>query len=415
MRKYRFLPRTILRYSGKKIYRYLSDTSALYSAAKQSSPFHSSGSLLILDDLFPFLGTGFRVAEFSAYLSHWLDAEVHIDTKSAVWQVYTDRQKLQTVADRYAQNHPTHRARIKEYNVWRQLNFSMGYNVFLNLAAQFVHIYEKNNIPFVFTLYPGGGFKFNDAKSDANLKRVFGSPMFRKVITTQTITTDYLLTNDVCAPSDIVFIFGVPLLTDFRISTSERKRFGVNKPTFDVCFVANRYSPQGKDKGYDLFVEVVRSLKNIPDIQFHVVGTFTVNDVDVQDLATKIQFYGIQPNHFFSEFYKKMDVIVSPNRAFVLDQGAFDGFPTGACAEAALQGVVVICTDPLGLNQYFDDSEIILIRESSGEITEHINRLHSEPNELIWRSQRGQEKFERLYSTEAQITPRIRLLSEYLK
>ncbi|WP_211922689.1 hypothetical protein, partial [Solidesulfovibrio aerotolerans] len=42
----------------------------------------------------------------------------------------------------------------------------------------------------------------------------------------------------------------------------------------NICFVAQRYSPTGIEKGYDVFAAIVRALGNRQDIAFHVVGGF---------------------------------------------------------------------------------------------------------------------------------------------
>ena len=44
-----------------------------------------------------------------------------------------------------------------------------------------------------------------------------------------------------------------------------------------------------------------------------------------------------------------MDLIISPNVPFVLASGAFDGFPTACCMEAALSGTAMFVTDELKL------------------------------------------------------------------
>ena len=54
--------------------------------------------------------------------------------------------------------------------------------MFLSNAAAFLRTIEKHRLPFVFTLYPGAGFRLNDDVSDRNLRRVCESEYFRGVI-----------------------------------------------------------------------------------------------------------------------------------------------------------------------------------------------------------------------------------------
>jgi len=68
---------------------------------------------------------------------------------------------------------------------------------------------EKNKIPFVFTLYPGGGFGFEEESSDAKLKKVLSSKYFKKVIVTQRATYEYLVRKNFCSKEKISFIFGL--------------------------------------------------------------------------------------------------------------------------------------------------------------------------------------------------------------
>jgi len=67
---------------------------------------------------------------------------------------------------------------------------------------------EKYKIPFVFTLYPGGGFQIEDFTSDYKLQKVLDSPQFRKVIVNQLFTKEYLISKKFCSADKIEFIFG---------------------------------------------------------------------------------------------------------------------------------------------------------------------------------------------------------------
>lgn len=367
------------------------------------------GSLLVLDDLFPSLTTGFRVAEFSAYLDFWTDSVVLTDVASGVWDLWTESGNLDVERARYSACFPGHEDRIRAYDMGIPLQFELGYCVFANLTYRFLPVFEANNIPLVFTLYPGGGFALSDPKSDAKLQRIFSSPIFSHVIVTQPVTAEYLDERGWVDRHRVSYIFGGPLC----ISEGPLDRH-LSKDSFDVCFVANRYAIGGADKGYDVFVEVAHRLKSEARIRFHVVGTFGPNDLDVSALGSRITFYGPRPNSFFPEFYRHMDAIVSPNRASVLTPGAFDGFPTGACAEAGAAGLVVLCSDPLGQNDRFSEEEIVLIGQDAGEIAERLLDLASSPDDAAARAARTAATFRRTYGFAQQMTPRLELLGSLM-
>lgn len=371
--------------------------------------------LILLDDVFPLLLSSFRVAEYNAYFQHWPDA-VAYSTGETYGLAGTVRKFSQTVNE-YEARFPQYKGRVRRYRAYTPLAANLIYLVFLNNAAHFLEAIQTARAAFVFTLYPGGGFALDDPLSDAKLAQVCRSPFCRAVIVTQKVTQEYLRDKQLLDEAQISFQFGGVLPAD-RLALGEEtlQAYQRNKPVLDICFVANKYMAQGVDKGYDVFVEVARKLiGDYPDVNFHVVGTFDATDIDVSGLAHRIQFYGTQPTEFFPSFYATMDIILSPNAAFTLRPGAFDGFPTGACVEAGLCGVAVFCTDPLQQNLMFSDRrDIILITRSADEICNNIGAYHNDPAEL-WRLRLdGQRTFKRIFDLKAQMEPRIKLLERQM-
>jgi glycosyltransferase involved in cell wall biosynthesis len=165
-----------------------------------------------------------------------------------------------------------------------------------------------------------------------------------------------------------------------------------------------------------VFVEVAKLLSNKhDDIFFHVVGSFDRSDIDVGDIGARIKFYGTKPTGYFPAFYSGMDMILSPNVPFVLSPGAFDGFPTGGCIEAGLSGVAVFCSDPLDQNIEFEDGEeLVIISRDPEAISEKITRYRARHDELNELARKGQKAFERVFGEEAQLGPRLRLLSDLM-
>jgi glycosyltransferase involved in cell wall biosynthesis len=362
--------------------------------------------LIILDDFFPSLATAFRIAEINSILTHFESA--------VVYSTCPDRQVFQEYADSY----PEFANRVRKFHPLRRLKGSGAYVIFLNNIISYLDYLEKAQLPFVFELYPGGGFYLDDAASDAHLKRVVESPMFRKVIVTQSVTRDYLLSKKFCGEKEIEFVFGVVVLSGaLGRAHGHRARYGLNKKSLDICFVANKYTPPVVYKGYDRFVACARILaRRFPEAHFHVVGTFTEDDVELGDLRDRITFYGHQLTSFFPEFYSEMDLIVSPNMPFVARPGSFDGFPTGSCVEAALCGAAMFVSDELKMNQgrLKEGEEVVIISCEPEDIAETVGRYIVDPSLIAGLAQNGQRAIEELFAVDVQMGPRLKVLSDLL-
>jgi len=362
--------------------------------------------LIVLDDLFPSLATAFRIAEINAILSHFPTA--------VVYSSWPSRRGFRN----YATSYPGLAHRVRRFSPSRRLRGSAAYVVFLNNIFSYLERIEEARLPFVFELYPGGGFGLNEPTSNARLQRVFGSPMFSKVIVTQSIAREYLLQKKLCEEQKIEFIFGGVVSSDsLHDIPSQRARYGLDKETVDICFVADKYMPRGVDKGYDRYIECAHALSGrYPEARFHVVGNFTEVDVDVSALRDRITFYGFRFTSFFPRFYSRMDIILSPNMPFVLSPGKFDGFPTGCCIEAGLCGTAVFATDELGMNEerLRDGEEIVIISPEPQQIAETVGEYIANPEQLASLGQNGQRAIRRLFSLDVQMSPRLRVLSDLL-
>jgi len=374
-----------------------------------------SYDLVILDDIFPLLLSAFRIAEYNSYLN--------IFPKSLVLSTGTTIQNIDPnlsfagVASEYESLYPQFKGRVRKFDDRISINAKLIYTVFINNIFYFINFIEINNIPFVFTLYPGGGFHIDEEAANQKLIRVFSSPNFRKVIVTQKNSYEYLIDKRFCKPNQIEFIYGGVLPSD-RLNnySSTKKYYKQNKNTFDICFVANKYQPTGMVKGYDIFIEVAKQLATQHnDFRFHIVGGHQRNDIDVSLLENHIFFYGRRNTDFFPSFYSSMDLILSPNRPAYLP-GAFDGFPTGCCVEAVLCGVALFCTDCLNLNIIFKDrEEIVLISLNVPEICEIIEDYYYNYDRLCKLAQKGQEAFKKIFDIKSQIEPRLKIIQEILK
>jgi glycosyltransferase involved in cell wall biosynthesis len=388
---------------------------ALATARRTPPVGEQKRKLTILDDVFPHLLSAFRIAEYNAYLEEWKDAAVFSTASS--FPALRETRTFREVLDEYTSRYPQYKGRVHGFDAKSDLEDSLVYTMFLHNADFFLDAIHAYNVPFVFTLYPGGRFQLNDEASDEKLRRVCSSPNLQKVIATQKVVNEYLLEKKFCEPEKIEFVYGgvypASLLATHGVAKSYYKE---DKDTFDVCFVAYKYMERGADKGYDVFVEAANLLaKEHEDISFHVVGPFDETDVDIGGLESRITFYGTRLTEFFPSFYSQMDAIISPNAPFLLAPGAFDIFPLGSCIEAGSCGVAVFCTDPLEQNVAFKDGEeIVIVPRDAGAISDKVGWYHDHPEALRELSEKGREAFRRMFDMEAQMKPRLRILSELM-
>ncbi|MFU0828328.1 MAG: LPS biosynthesis protein, RfbU family [Lachnoclostridium sp.] len=364
------------------------------------------GKLTILDDYFPNLTTGFRVSEFNYYLERFPSSEVFSSRYDAHYA-------------EYVANYPQFAGRVKPFTQfdWTGNSSSLFYTVFLGNAFSFYFIYDMFQKPFIFELYPGGSFWLNDPEVDAKLIKVLQSPLLKKVIVTQKMTNDYILNRGFVTPDKIAYIYGLVTHPQYFRYTPPKKHYPVQKQTFDICFVAHKYMAQGLDKGYHIFIDVCKRLMHVaPDINFHVVGNFDRYEIDTTALGNRITFYGLKDHKFFPDFYSGMDIILSPNAPFILIPGKnFDGFPTGCCIDAGLNGVGVFCTDPLNQNVHFEHrKDLFIINLDPSAITENVLEYYRNPVKLYQMAASGQAKFKEVFNFETQMSKRAAVIEQFL-
>ena len=360
--------------------------------------------LVILDDYFPDLNTAFRVAEFNDYLERF-DCEV-LSTHAGFAAAH----------QRYAERYPHLAGRVKRFSQEELEGRSAAYMVFIHNAWRHLPDLETARLPFAFTLYPG--MEMYDPTADLMLQTVARSPLFHRLLATQHVTLDYFVEGQFGDPARAELVWGIPVPTRLlELPDAPRRRYGRDKDTVDLCFTAHRYMPGGSDKGYDAFVRVARILaRESPVFRFHVVGGMAPDDVALGDLASRFTFYTPQLTEFFPEFYRQIDVIVSPNRPFTRRAGGFDGFPTGCCIDAALCGVPICCTDAFGENRYFVPGQEILVTTQDAEaIAGTLRRLPQQPEKFEAMGAAGRTRCRELYSVGAQLEPRRALLEGLLR
>lgn len=377
---------------------------------------NEKNTLIIFDDIFPSIYSPFRYEEYIEYLQNL--ENVYIFTTGKSLKAVNENRSVLEVIKEFEENNPRYKGRVFELNeknkkILEGLKNKIAILTFLANVRENMEIIEKYKIPFVFTLYPGGGFVLNDQNCDLELKRICSSKYFRKVIVTQKNVYKYLIRKKICNKRQIEFIYGVVTPSEILKENNTNKRYyKYNKDTLDLCFVAHKYTQKGIDKGYDIFIEVAKKLsEKYSNINYHIIGGFDENDIDVSILKNKIKFYGIKDSKWLKDFYANMDIIVSPNRPFKLGKGTFDGFPTGSCTEAMINGVMLLCTDELKLNVKFkNNKDLIIIKPDVNDIRRTIENLYKNPKKITKIAERGKNKAKKIYSKESQIMPRINLI-----
>jgi glycosyltransferase involved in cell wall biosynthesis len=377
--------------------------------------------LLLLDTTFPSKISSFRYGEFRSYLEEIQGCSIHVKPENLTR--YGESLQFHQQVESLTAETKISSDCLRYYDADAIGKPKVAYCVFLNLADYF---YSKIGVPsaqhLLFTLYPGGGFNLNDEESNSKLRRLCDNPKLTKIITTQLATYRYLIEGGFCNADRIQHIYGGIIPEVFKMDPEITIHRGLDKP-LDVCFVAQRYSATGAEKGYDVFVEVVKKFSNSPNIRFHVVGGFDASVIDIGD-AHNITYYGARPADFFDDFYRRMDLILSPNiQASALDPTqpeSFDGFPTTAVVEAGLRGVAVFLTDFKGFNQHLDGSpifksdEMVVINRDPDMICSLINEYLNDRKGLFELGVAGRKSILREFSYEVQMRPRIELIKKCL-
>ena len=332
---------------------------------------------------------------------------------NVVSEVMTTATPLDTLIAEYSAVHPQTYRQVRPYEADRLDDFECASVLFLNNAAYFLDDLERHDLPFVLTLYPGGGLNLGEPEAEAKLRRVLTSPLLRHVITTQPIVTEHLrsahgstlpLTELVGLTVDPAYLSPGP---GFRANY-----FGSGKDCLDACFVAHRYTADGVDKGFPVFLESIRLLRDagVP-VRGHVVGGFESDDVGSQYADLDLTFSGVLNTPELRLFFMEMDLIISPTTPGVLAPGSFDGFPTGSCVEAALCGVGVVASDGLDQNRVFTDRRDIQMPAATGPaVVERINDLIAEPGGMRRLAQAGLRTARQAYGVDAQLWARRRVL-----
>jgi glycosyltransferase involved in cell wall biosynthesis len=263
-------------------------------------------NLMILDSLFPIHIFSWRTTEYHEYLKKIPDT-LCFNISDSFKNNYLSGISLKTYKKRlklYLDIHTHNGKYINRLNFFQKYKANLAYLLFVSQASLMLPFLEKHKIPFVFTLYPGGGFSPYHKGTEEELKKIFSSELFRKVIVTQNFTKEYLLERNLCTEEKIKLIYGGFLAIDKK-NIKTKLLYKKDKETFDICFVAYKYTKDGVEKGFDLFTNTMDILKEkYNDINFHIVGNWEDN---IKPYANdkNIHFYGVMPPIFLSNFFLK--------------------------------------------------------------------------------------------------------------
>jgi glycosyltransferase involved in cell wall biosynthesis len=247
-----------------------------------------------------------------------------------------------------------------------------------------------------------------------------------RIITTQLTSYEYLIERGFCRSDRIDHLFGGVVPAALHRETSQPyvdRRQPLGGRPLQVCFVAHKYTPTGREKGYDVFIDVVNRLSQSDNVNFHVVGGFDRATLPVKANA-RITFHGLKPADFFPPFYSSMDIILSPNFSVGMletGRGIFDGFPTTCVVEAGVYGAAMFMTDCHAMNRHLSGSPIFrpgvdaeIISRNAEKIAELIAGYSSNSAALESLQRNGREALLREFNYDKQMLPRLEIMNSLL-
>lgn len=371
-----------------------------------------SFDLLIYDTAFPNPVSGFRFAEFNALLQAFKNVKIIVNPTD--YPPINQRSEIHKadITNLKTTHHISYQKTFAG-TVQNIKNAKLFYCIFLNNMYDSLPYVEQKKINFIFTLYPGGGFDTKDEIALNKLKAVLSSKYFKGVIVTQQFTQDFIVNRYNCPENKILNIFGC-LVPQNSINSTRLRRFN-NSMTLNVCFCAAKYTEIGADKGYDIFIEVAKILaSNGHNIRFNVVGNYDSEVIDIEGFEKFFSFHGLKKYEELQPIFLEQDIILSPNRPFILNKGSFDGFPLGTVVEAVFNGAVPIVTDQLKQNTVFNEDEVIIVKPDAKEIVLKIEELISNPELLNLISKKAQKRFREIYCNDYQLYKRIDFIKKHV-
>lgn len=311
----------------------------------------------IIDDVFPYPISPWRNFEYVA-ISQFFKTRIYSDGVDKNKFVLSN-DDFDVLYKEFNLKYPNSLIHGKKLKLFSPLNTELVYLLFYGYLNRYFKHIKKHKCQLIFTLYPGGGFDTQSKLVKNNLREYTSYNRFKGVIVNQNYTKKYLVEKIGVDESKILLVKQIMLIEEYYNVNPliNKKWYNIDKETFDIAFVANKYMDGGADKGFDVFVDFAeKAIELFPFIRFHVVGGFFEDDLRNSELLTYFKFYGFKNFEFFKQFYKSVDLFISPNKPFAIG-GNFDGFPLGTAIEAGICGAVVMMTDYLNENEWFVDKK----------------------------------------------------------
>ena len=193
-----------------------------------------------------------------------------------------------------------------------------------------------------------------------------------------------------------------------------------NSKKFDgslrILFMAHRYMPNAEDKGFPIFQEVALELiRKYSDVFFDIIGDFGVKDLDFDSSIERFKFHGILEEKEFGRVLNETHIILSPNQPFILNPGAYDGFPLGSCIIASIFNNALVTSDYFSEAKNYnliEDIDFLKIEPKKEKIIPKVQALIEDRDRLKSISFSGREKVYKAYSYSSQIEKRVDLFRE---
>jgi hypothetical protein len=371
--------------------------------------------LIIIDDLLPIPLTPWRNFEYENLLKQHQNSKVVSDLSNTLLK--GDKEYTEHFVE-LQKGYPLLAKKLYPLKIGTSINAKLVYMLFFNTINRYYEQLTEKKICYGFTLYPGGGFKLNDTKCDTLLKKAITDELCKFVITDQKVTYNYLLNTLKLPQEKLFFIYGIPLRfkEPGKHSSFEKKYFSGIKKHIDVVFIAHKYRPYGKDKGFDIFQETALDLINNTDFKFHVVGNFSKADLLYPQLEERINFYGHLNEEAFEEFFSDKDILVSPNRPNIIALGAFDGFPLGSSLAGGFNACAMLLTNELNESPeiFIDGTHYIKIKPSHSDITDKLLLLRNDKKKIRELAIDGKKRIAEVYTFENQTAKRSRVISKFI-
>lgn len=369
--------------------------------------------LIIFDDVYPRVYGDWRMNEHNHYLRSI--------PNSIIYTGNLNNNKIKVVAN-YAEHKlkflkrekSIEELQVKSLTYKTNINCKLAYCLFFNNIIKLYPYYKEFNIPFAFTLYPGGGFQLFNEHFNKRLQRVFDSPLFKHVFVNMPFVYNYIKEVFGVPDDKITFIYCGPLEVDYmKLKNNELNP--IRNEIIKMVFIAQKYSSFGIDKGLDVFCKVAKYFEKDDRFEFSVVGNFTEDDFVVEVENIKIKG-NILPKDLYATL-SKYDIVISPNRSFILYPGAFDGFPTGSVIHAALSGNMMMVTDSLEnskLLELIDMEDLVLISDRPSDIVQKLIYFIDHPKKIKRIASNGRKKLIAHCDFDNQLSKRLKIIKSLI-